>query len=184
MEFSIFGRQDKIPQFRCKNEPARKRAAALIANSNISYLRRYGEDFITRRPSIELMSLNENGGITYQYYEGEVLWPFGFGLSYTKWELSWEDEDEFAVNVKNIGSVESDVVVLAYGSYDGESDDVVRPLRQLCGFCRIGAVGVGEEGTCDLEINTDVLQGSGDNSNFKLVVELGDGTAIEGKLIV
>jgi len=28
-------------------------------------------------------------GRTYRFYNGSVLWPFGFGLSYTTFELAW-----------------------------------------------------------------------------------------------
>lgn len=28
-------------------------------------------------------------GRTYRFYTGEPLWPFGFGLSFTQFELTW-----------------------------------------------------------------------------------------------
>ena len=37
----------------------------------------YDADFMARRPSIGDMSLSANGGITYQYYTGVLLWKFG-----------------------------------------------------------------------------------------------------------
>lgn len=51
----------------------------------------YDEGFVSDRGeagNITNMSLRENGGITYMHYQGEPLWPFGFGLSYTRWNLS------------------------------------------------------------------------------------------------
>jgi hypothetical protein len=74
-------------------------------------------------------------GITYLYYDGPVLWPFGWGLSYTNFTYTWFDADaahqtvdaaawaagnatppSYAVNVTNTGSVVSDVSALAFFS--------------------------------------------------------------------
>ena len=41
----------------------------------------YDADYINRRP-ITLLDLRASGGVTYRYFEGTPLWPFGFGLSY------------------------------------------------------------------------------------------------------
>ena len=49
----------------------------------------YDADFTSRRPDIGDMSLSGGGGLTYQYYDGEALWPFGWGLSYTTFALRW-----------------------------------------------------------------------------------------------
>ena len=49
----------------------------------------YDSDFVGRRPNIGDMSLSTGGGLTYQYYDGTPLWPFGFGLSYTTFALHW-----------------------------------------------------------------------------------------------
>ena len=81
---------------------------------------------------------------TYRYFDGEPLYPFGFGLSYTSFgydqptvdraQVSAEDAVTISVNVKNTGSVAGDEVVqlyLAHVSLDGA------PLRSLTGFARV-----------------------------------------------
>ena len=41
----------------------------------------YDADFVERRPITDL-DLRGAGGVTYRYFDGAPLWPFGFGLSY------------------------------------------------------------------------------------------------------
>jgi hypothetical protein len=36
------------------------------------------------------MDMNNGVGRSYKYYTGTPLYPFGFGLSYTSFELKWE----------------------------------------------------------------------------------------------
>ena len=108
----------------------------------------YDASFTRRRPNIGDMSLSANGGITYQYFDGTPLWPFGWGLSFTTFELEWESAPRqaaaadvlrdavqqnaraawagglpaFSVSVTNTGNVTSDVAVLAFISLaDGDS---------------------------------------------------------------
>jgi len=73
------------------------------------------------------------------------LYPFGFGLSYTKFEYSNlglsrskvdnRDTMEISCDVKNVGSVEGDEVVQLY-VHDREAS-VTRPVQELAGFCRL-----------------------------------------------
>ena len=84
-------------------------------------------------------------GRTYRYFQGEALFPFGYGLSYTDFtyenlRLSSETLPtsgfiEAAVEVKNAGRRAGDEVVQCYLSNVAASVPV--PLRQLAGFQRI-----------------------------------------------
>eukprot|EP00484_Ammonia_sp_Unknown_P005082 CAMPEP_0197074090 /NCGR_PEP_ID=MMETSP1384-20130603/210934_1 /TAXON_ID=29189 /ORGANISM="Ammonia sp." /LENGTH=946 /DNA_ID=CAMNT_0042512931 /DNA_START=16 /DNA_END=2857 /DNA_ORIENTATION=- len=49
----------------------------------------YDASFMQSRPSIMDMSLRNNGGITYRYYTGTPLYPFGFGLYYTNFTYKY-----------------------------------------------------------------------------------------------
>ncbi|AGN70523.1 glycoside hydrolase family 3 C-terminal domain-containing protein [Paenibacillus caseinilyticus] len=82
------------------------------------------------------------GKRTYQYFDGEVLYPFGHGLSYTEFrylELQAAPSENGAFNVtvtvQNAGSRAGDEVVQLYVKA-GESR-VPRPLKTLAGFRRI-----------------------------------------------
>ncbi|MFC7679006.1 glycoside hydrolase family 3 C-terminal domain-containing protein [Paenibacillus sp. GCM10028914] len=85
------------------------------------------------------------GKRTYQYFDGEVLYPFGHGLSYTQFtydDLSLSEPIILAdgtvtvsVNVHNTGDLAGDEVVQLY--VRAENSRVTRPLRTLRGFRRI-----------------------------------------------
>ena len=81
-------------------------------------------------------------GRTYRYMKGEALYPFGYGLSYTSFEISGVRADvgtvgEEGVNihalVKNTGSMAGGETVQAYVKICGEDT----PNAQLKGICKL-----------------------------------------------
>lgn len=82
------------------------------------------------------------GNRTYMYFEGTPLYPFGHGLTYSKFEYGSLDitpagpgEWNAAVLVTNKGSRAGDEVVQLYVSVDASR--VKRPVKQLVGFVRV-----------------------------------------------
>lgn len=83
-------------------------------------------------------------GRTYRYFEGEPLWPFGYGLSYTTFSYSdltlptapinAGDPLDASVMVANTGKVAGDEVVQLYLKFP---DVAGAPIRALRGFQRI-----------------------------------------------
>jgi beta-glucosidase len=83
-------------------------------------------------------------GRTYRYFNGEPLYPFGYGLSYTSFEysnLSFDKNsiaanDDLTVNVdvKNTGKMAGDEVAEVYLTHSGVDG---APLRALAGFRRV-----------------------------------------------
>ncbi len=81
---------------------------------------------------------------TYRYFDGEPLYPFGFGLSYTSFsydkprvdssQLSRKNSVTVSVEVKNTGSAAGDEVVELYLTHVGLPG---APLRALKGFQRL-----------------------------------------------
>ncbi|MCH5259173.1 MAG: glycoside hydrolase family 3 C-terminal domain-containing protein [Lachnospiraceae bacterium] len=88
------------------------------------------------------------GKRTYQYFDGEVLYPFGYGLSYTEFAYSAIKADAGAEGVKiklsvtNTGKMAGDEVVQLY--VHKESSRVKQPIRQLKGFQRLKDIAPGE----------------------------------------
>src|SRR5205814_2505441 len=106
---------------------------------------------------------------TYRYFDGEPLYPFGFGLSYTSFsydkprvdssQLSRKNSVTVSVEVKNTGLVASEEVVELYLTHAGIPG---APLRALKGFQRLHFAR-GEKKTASLVLNDGVL-GTADHS--------------------
>lgn len=83
-------------------------------------------------------------GRTYRYFEGEALYPFGYGLSYTQFtysdpqaspaKIGADDAVTISVDVANTGDMDGDEVVELYLSRPGADG---APIRSLEGFRRI-----------------------------------------------
>ncbi len=81
---------------------------------------------------------------TYRYFSGEVLYPFGYGLSYTSFHYAGarvskrraraDETIEVTVDVTNTGSRDGDEVVQLYLSRPGVAG---APIRALGGVARI-----------------------------------------------
>ncbi len=78
---------------------------------------------------------------TYKYFDGDVLYPFGYGLSYTQFrysDLQVEDRGEtveVSFTLKNVGRMDGDEVAQVYvqlPEYEG-----IAPLKELRGFRRV-----------------------------------------------
>lgn len=87
---------------------------------------------------------SEDVYVGYRYYEATKrapLWPFGWGLSYTSFEMSGlkvaTDEKSLTVSltVKNTGSVNGSEVVQVYLSQ--QSPSIRRPVKELKGFKKV-----------------------------------------------
>lgn len=89
---------------------------------------------------IESYDIIENE-MTYLYYKGKPLYPFGYGLSYAKFEYSDFDVREngdvisVSLDVANVAETDSDEVVQIY--FRMEDPSVKRPLKQLTAFTRV-----------------------------------------------
>jgi beta-glucosidase len=98
-----------------------------------------------------MMDYDIRHGRTYMYFNGSPLYPFGFGLSYTRFRYSGLRTDsptlaadgsiDISLNVSNVGARDGEEVVQLYSELPDSK--VLRPRRSLQGFRRI-AIKAGE----------------------------------------
>lgn len=103
------------------------------------------------------MAMRAGAGRTYRFYQGEPLWPFGHGLSYTTFSLVWhnntnkrqdteikqikttlevmKEELQYDVNVTNTGLVPGSKAVMAFIRGPLSSSD--GPIKQLFGVEKV-----------------------------------------------
>lgn len=109
----------------------------------------------------------------------EPLYPFGYGLSYTKFEygkpqlssttMNADGKLTLTVNVKNTGNYDGDEVVQMY--IRDLAATISRPVKELKGFERISLKG-GESRVVSFDIDIDKLKFY--NSDLQYVAEPGD----------
>ena len=120
-------------------------------------------------------------GRTYRYFEGEPLWPFGYGLSYTTFNYSdlalpgtpinVGDPLSASVTVTNTGKVAGDEVVQLYLKFPQVAG---APIRALRGFQRIH-LEPGASQKVEFHLN---------QRDLSMVTEKGDIVIAEGKYTV
>ena len=103
-------------------------------------------------------------GRTYRYFNGIVQYPFGFGLSYTSFNYSWQQQPSnikslkdtfaFSIQIKNTGAMDGDEVVQAYIQYPNLDR---MPIKELKAFKRV-SVEKGAVQTVQLKIPVQELQ--------------------------
>jgi beta-glucosidase len=129
---------------------------------------------VSQLPHFENYSME---GRTYRYFKGEPLFPFGYGLSYSKFSYSGLNLPSGAVNagdpvhaevtVTNAGSQAGDEVVELYVRFP---DVKGAPLRALRGFKRVNLeAGASQKVEFDLK-----------NRDLVMVTEAGDPVIAEG----
>ena len=103
------------------------------------------------------------GKRTYRYFDGKVLYPFGYGLTYTtfayeNYKVSLKDDRllQISLDVKNTGDTASDEVVQIYGS--ALESCVKKPICQLLDFVRVKNIAPGETRHIALEIPVEELR--------------------------
>ncbi|MGZ3938767.1 MAG: glycoside hydrolase family 3 C-terminal domain-containing protein, partial [Flavisolibacter sp.] len=103
-------------------------------------------------------------GRTYRYFNGKVQYPFGFGLSYTSFDYSWQQQPaninslkdtlSFSVQIRNTGAMDGEEVMQAYIQYPNLDR---MPLKELKAFKRV-FVAKGKTQAIQLRIPVQELQ--------------------------
>ena len=105
---------------------------------------------------------NGKNGRTFWYFNKDVSYEFGFGLSYSTFEYSNfkisrttitpQDEITISVDVKNAGNYDGDEVVQIYLRTPESPASLQRPIKRLKGFQRV-AIPAGQTKTVRVNIN-------------------------------
>jgi beta-glucosidase len=119
-----------------------------------------------------------SGRRPYLFSDSSPLFPFGFGLSYTKFQygnlrlerksISPDGHTTASIDVTNVGNRQGDEVVQLY--VRDEVSSVTRPLKELKGFERV-AIKPGETRTVTFNIGAEELRFY--NREMRRVVEPG-----------
>ncbi len=105
---------------------------------------------------------NGKNGRTYMYFNKDVSYEFGFGLSYTKFDYSNftisrnsitpNDKITITTDVKNSGGVDGDEVVQVYVKTPDSPASLERPIKRLRGFQRV-TIPAGQTKTVSIDID-------------------------------
>jgi len=111
-----------------------------------------------------MMDYNIRDGRTYMYFKGQPLYPFGYGLSYTKFKysglktstptLAKDGALTVSVEVKNTGDRAGDEVVQLYVHH--EQSALEHPAEELRGFQRV-TLKPGETQTVQIPLTAKAL---------------------------
>ena len=117
-------------------------------------------------------------------YDAQVVYPFGYGLSYT--DFTWSDykmtetADGFVLNVtvKNTGGTAGKEVVQAYlqnpyTAYD-KANGIEKPAVELVGFAKTDILQPGESQTVTIDVDKSTLKVFDAYGEGTYIVEAGD----------
>lgn len=123
--------------------------------------------------------------VGYRYHEtfnkNNVLYPFGYGLSYTKFNLELKEinkvENEIFIEivVKNIGNISGKEVIQIY--YEAPQGLLGKPERQLIAFAKTKMLSAGETDKIIFKIEIDKMSSYDDKGlikKFSYVLEKGE----------
>ncbi|KAH3009321.1 hypothetical protein KXV73_007425 [Aspergillus fumigatus] len=153
----------------------------------------YPADYVNQVPMTDmaLRPGSNTPGRTYRWYDKAVL-PFGFGLHYTTFKISWPRRalgpyntaalvsrspknvpidraafDTFHIQVTNTGKTTSDYVALLFLKTT-DAGPKPYPLKTLVGYTRAKQIKPGEKRSVDIEVSLGSLARTAENGDLVL----------------
>ena len=140
-------------------------SASLNSYSNDTYFVEYEEGIYSGYRYYETAAAEAlKGNYAGFDYSKAVVYPFGYGLSYTTFSKEFAEtpkfdsktnEYTFKVKVKNTGSVPGKEVAQIYVNVPWQAGQVEKAHVQLVGFAKTNVLAAGEEQTLDITVNRD-----------------------------
>lgn len=114
-------------------------------------------------PDFEDYSMKER---TYRYTRDNILYPFGYGLTYSKVRCGSLSYNSFTaeVGIENVGDFDTDEVVQVY---IGDDCEYAVPNPKLCGFERVH-LARGEKKTVTIALDKDMFTAVDENGGRKV----------------
>lgn len=137
--------------------------------------------------SVDYVKYTEDIFVGYRYFETipgmkeRVVYPFGYGLSYTDFEISNIIAAEIgkkilvSVDVKNVGEYAGKEVVQVY--YSAPQGKLTKAARELCAFAKTGLLAPSESETLHMSFDIEDMASyddMGDVQKSAYVMEAGD----------
>jgi beta-glucosidase len=120
-------------------------------------------------------------GRTYWYYDKDVSYEFGYGLSYTTFEYSNFDISKKSItpnekvtvtfDIKNTGNADGDEIAQVYVKTPDTQESLQRPIKRLKGFKRV-TIPAGQTKTVSIDIDCSDLW-FWDSENEKITFDKG-----------
>ncbi len=124
---------------------------------------------------------SDKNGRTYWYFDKDVSYEFGYGLSYTTFQysnfrinrnrISPNDKVTVSVDIKNSGTMDGDEIVQIYVTTPDSPASLQRPIKRLKGFKRV-TIPAGQIKTVSIDINCADLW-FWDQQNNKITIDQG-----------
>ena len=115
--------------------------------------------------------------VGYRYYETfniDIRYPFGFGLSYTKFDvtssISFKDSIKIKLNIKNIGNFIGKYVSQIYVSKP--NTNILKPKYELIGFGKTKDININESSSLEIDIPYNYLS-CFDENNHQTIIDKG-----------
>jgi beta-glucosidase len=105
---------------------------------------------------------------TYRYFRGEALYPFGYGLSYSTFDISrpMYKNNKVRVTVKNTGKQDGTEIVQVYMRRQADTEG---PLKTLRAYQRV-TLKAGQSKTVDIDLPRERFEGWDAKTNTMRVV--------------
>ncbi|KAL0070081.1 hypothetical protein AAF712_002978 [Marasmius tenuissimus] len=153
-------------------------------------LTQYPADYVNEVAftDMNLRPSESNAGRTYKWYTGQAVFPFGFGLHYTTFDLAFAQGgsstfniqdvvaaakgashvdlgtlDTFKVEVKNTGHVQSDFVALLFSRTSAGPSPA--PLKELVSYTRVKGLEAGQSATAELKVTLGSIARTDEEGN-------------------